>query len=156
VTIYVEPILQKGFGGTSYDLSANGATELSRLEFPQLFLEAGTFLGVSVSRGEERQWLVEAAFAHSTFDFSGTMNDYDWTVFCVGYPQVPWSYTYSQDTTTSWHASVEAAWTFAYAKPFTMALYGTYRYQSLSHGEDGATGWQYALQTPQRNTTRSR
>jgi hypothetical protein len=74
------------------------------------------------------------------------MNDYDWTLY-PGYPQVPWSYTYSQDSTTSWHASLEAAWTFAYAKPFSIALYGTLRYQSLSHVENTAIGWQYVFDT---------
>lgn len=149
VNFFIEPILQKGFGGTSYDLSANegvGITGLSRLEFPQLSLEAGAILGISISRGDERQWLIEAGAALSTFGFSGQMNDYDWTLYS-GYPQVPWSYTYSNDSTSSWHASFEAAWTFVYAKPFTLALYGTYRYQSLSHVENNAIGWQYVFDT---------
>lgn len=147
INFFVEPILQKGFGGTSYDLSADegsGITGLSRLEFPQLALEAGAVVGVAISRGEERQWLFEAGIAHSTFAISGTMKDYDWTLY-PGYPQIPWSYTYSNDSTTSWHASFEAAWTFVYAKPFSLALYGTYRYQSMSHVEDNAIGWQYVF-----------
>ncbi|HUI63685.1 MAG TPA: hypothetical protein VL126_02500, partial [Bacteroidota bacterium] len=138
VNFYVEPILQKGLGGTSYDLSATGGV-LSRLEFPQWSLEAGAVLGVSMTRGEERQWFVEASAAHSTLNFGGNMNDYDWEVFFPGNPQVPIGYTYSQDTTTSWHAGVEGAWTFYYEKPFSLALYGSYRYQSLFHVEYGAT-----------------
>lgn len=146
---FVEPMIQKDFGGTSYDLSApegGGVTGLSRLEFPQLSLEAGAVLGISISKGEERLWLVEASFAHSVVGFSGTMNDYDWNLY-PGYPQIPWSYTYSNDNTTSWHAMFEAAWTFLYAKPFSLALYGSYRYESLSHVENNAIGWQYVFDT---------
>ena len=145
VRFFVEPILQKGFGGVAYDLSfsqGGGYTGLSRLEFPQLALEAGLVAGFSISQGEKREWLVEASVMHSTLAFAGSMNDYDWTQY-LAYPKVPISYTYSQDSTVSWHASLEAAWTLAFAKPWSLALYGTYRYQDLSHVEDGYTGWQY-------------
>lgn len=146
VRFFVEPILQKGLGGVAYDLSfyqGAGSTGLSRLEFPQFSLEAGLAAGFSVSQGEKREWLVEASIAHSTVAFPGSMNDYDWTQY-LSYPKVPFSYTYSADSTVSWHASLEAAWTFAFARPWSLALYGTYRYQDVSHGEDGYTGWQYA------------
>jgi hypothetical protein len=144
VSFYVEPILQKGLGGTSYDLSVSGGA--SRLEFPQLSLEAGVLAGISSSRGGQRQWFVEAQVAHSTIALPGSMNDYDWWVF-AGYPNVPFSYTYSADSTVSWHAQAEAAWTIATAGPFSLAIYGMYRYQSLSHVEDSVTGWQYVLDT---------
>jgi len=145
VSFFIEPLLQKGFGGTSYDLSfdeGGGVTGLSRLEFPQLSLEAGALLGLSINRGTRREWLFEAGITHSTFPMSGTMNDYDWTQY-AGYPKVPFSYTYSDDSTVSWHASLEVAWTFATVNPLSFSLLGMYRYQSISHVEDSYTGWQY-------------
>ncbi|MGO9308291.1 MAG: hypothetical protein ACLQDL_04635, partial [Spirochaetia bacterium] len=150
VSFFVEPLLQKGFGGTSYDLSffdpTSGSTGLSRLEFPQLSLEAGGLLGITINRGAQREWLLEVGITHSTFPMSGTMNDYDWTQY-PGIPKIPFSYTYSDDSTVSWHASFEAAWTFATVGAMSFALYGTYRYQSMSHVEDSATGWQYVYDT---------
>ena len=77
---------------------------------------------------------------------SGTMNDYDWMQI-AGYPKIPFSYTYSDDSTVSWHASLEAAWTFATVNPWSFSLYGTYRYQDISHVENSATGWQYVWNT---------
>ncbi len=145
VNFFLEPKLQKGLGGTSYDLSApqgGGVTDMSRLEFPQFSLEAGAVLGLSIGHDGNREWLFEAGIAHSTFPISGTMNDHDWEQY-LGYPRIPFSYTESQNSTVSWHASFEAAWTLATAKPWSIALYGTYRFQSISQVEDTATGWQY-------------
>lgn len=145
VSFFLEPILQKGLGGSSYDLSFNqggGYTGLSRLEFPQFALEAGLAAGIALFRGEKRELLVEASAAYSVLAFSGTMNDYDWTRY-LGYPEVPFSYTYSQDSAVGWHVSVETAWTFGYSKPWSIAVYGMYRYQDVSHVEDGYTGWHY-------------
>jgi hypothetical protein len=145
IHFFVEPLLQKAFGGTSYDLSydqGGGTAGLSRLEFPCTSLEAGAMLGITIERGGKREWLIEAGAAHSTFGISATMNDYDWTEYS-GYPKIPYSYTYSQDTTTSWSASLEAAWTLVASGPWSLALYGLYRYQDTNHVEDGATGWEY-------------
>ncbi len=150
VNFFIEPLLQKGLGGTAYDLSfdeGGGTTGLSRLEFPQLSLEAGALLGLSVNRGTRRVWLFDAGISHSTFPMSGTMNDYDWTQYAE-YPKVPFSDTYSTDSTVSWHASFEAAWTFATADAVSFSLLGMYRYQSLSHVEDSATGWRYVQTGP--------
>ena len=147
---FVEPLVQKGFGGTSYDLSFNyggGWTGLSRLEFPQVSLEAGAVLGLTLNSETRREWLFEAAFSHSTLAMSGTMNDYDWWEF-TGIPKIPWSYTYSTDSTISWHAAVDAAWTLGSTGPWLLALYGTYRFQYTSHVEDGYTGWQYSSPGP--------
>ena len=55
---FVEPLLRKGFGGTSYDLSfdaGGGVTGLSRLEFPVRSLEAG-----AVTRDLDREKRTEA------------------------------------------------------------------------------------------------
>jgi len=149
VSFFLEPILQKNLGGSSYDLSSNlggGYTALSRLEFPQLALEAGLAAGLSVYQGEKREFLVEASATYSVLGFAGSMNDYDWTQY-LGYPEVPFSYTYSQDSTVSWHVSVETAFTIAFSKPWSLAAYGMYRYQDVSHVENGYTGWQYVLDT---------
>ena len=70
------------------------------------------------------------------------MYDYDWWE-PAGYPRIPFSYTYSQDTTVSWQASLGVAWTAASRGPWLLALYGTYQYQSAHHVEDTITGWQY-------------
>jgi hypothetical protein len=145
VSFFLEPSLAKSFGGTAYDLSfpwATGVSGASRLEFPQLQLEAGAVLGITIDRGGKRQWLVEASVFHSFLAIPGFMNDYDWIQF-DGYPQVPFSYTYSSDVTDSWSLSIEAAWTFLHAGPFDLALYGTYRYLNDSHVENGYTGWQW-------------
>jgi hypothetical protein len=145
VNFFVEPLLQKSFGGTSYDLSydeGSGYTSLSRLEFPLDSLEAGAVAGISIERGGKRKWLIEAGATHSILSISGTMNDYDWTQY-ESYPKIPSSYTYSQDSTESWNASLDAAWTFASAGPWSFSLYGLYRYQYTNHVEDSATGWQY-------------
>ena len=150
---FVEPLLQKGLGGTSYDLSFNagsGVTGLSRLEFPQVSLEAGAVLGLSLTRGNRRAWLFEAAFAHSTFAIPGTMYDYDWTQ-TNGYPKVPFSYTYSNDSTVNWRATADVAWTVASSEPWSLALYSTYRFQYTSHVEDTYTGWQYVQSGPSYN-----
>ena len=139
-------MLQKGLGGVSYDLSAysasSGVTVLSRLEFPQISLEAGAVLGLALNRGTRREWLFEATFTHSTLAMPGTMYDYDWDQ-PAGYPKIPFSYTYSSDSTVNWHAAIEAAYTIAASGPWLLALYGTYRFQYTSHVEDGYTGWQY-------------
>jgi hypothetical protein len=130
VNFFVEPLLQKSFGGTSYDLSydeGSGYTSLSRLEFPLVSLEAGPFAGISIERGGKRKWLIESGATHSIFSISGTMNDYDWTQY-ESYPKIPTSYTYSQDSTESWNASLDAAWTFASAGPWSCGLYWVYRY----------------------------
>jgi hypothetical protein len=146
MSFFVEPLLQKGFGGTSYDLSAydtsSGNTVLSRLEFPQVSLEAGAVFGLTINRGGKREWLIEAAASHSTLPMSGTMYDYDW--FQVpGYPKIPISYTESDDSTVDLHASLDVAWTFSSSDTWSLALYGTYRFQDTSHAEDSILGWQY-------------
>jgi hypothetical protein len=144
-TFFVEPLLQKGLGGTAYDLSydaGGGVTGLSRLEFPQISLEAGAVLGLALTRGTRRQWLFEAAFTHSTLAMPGTMYDYDWWEF-PGIPKTPYSYTYSTDSTVNWRAGVDAAYTLASTGPWLLALYGMYRFQYTSHVEDTYTGWQY-------------
>ena len=144
VSFFVEPILQKGLGGVAYDLSfyqGGGYTGRAASSSPNSrWRQAWRRAFLSLRRSG---WLVEASIAHSTVAFSGSMNDYDWTQY-LSYPKVPFSYTYSPDSTVSWHASLEAAWTFAFAKPWSLALYGTYRYQDVSHVEDGYTGWHYA------------
>ena len=146
VSFWVEPLFQKGLGGTAYDLSAvdptSGITALSRSEFPMVQLEAGILLGVSVNRDGQRQWLIEAGFSHSVLGLHGSMNDYDWNQV-PGYPPVPWSYTYSTDSVLSWQASLEAAVRFASAGALSFYFYGSYRYQYASHVEDTLTGWQY-------------
>jgi hypothetical protein len=149
ISFIVEPLIQKGFGGTAYDLSADeggGVTGLSRLEFPTVQWEAGVSLGISGSQGDQRQWLVAASYSTSVFATTGTMNDSDWTLY-AGYPRVPWSYTESTDAGTSWQASAEAAWRMASTGPFSISLYGYYRYQYAFHVENGLTGWQYVWNT---------
>jgi hypothetical protein len=145
LSFFLEPSISKGLGGTAYDLSfpwAPGVTGSSRLEFPQLQLEAGALLGLTIDRGGKRSWLIEAGVFHSFLAMPGSMYDYDWIQF-AGYPRIPFSYTYSSDSTTCWSLSIEAAWSFLHAGPFDLALYGTYRYQNDSHVENGYTGWQW-------------
>ena len=149
LAFFFEPILQKGFGGVAYDLSydaGGGWTDLSRLEFPELSLEAGGLVGMTINRDGRRQWLIELGATHSTAEISGTMNDYDWFK-PTGFPKVPWSYTYSDDSTVSWQAFADAAWTFASGESWLVAVYGMYRYQDMSHVEDTITGWQYDWST---------
>ncbi|HYW85590.1 MAG TPA: hypothetical protein VFB30_20220, partial [Spirochaetia bacterium] len=144
VTFFVQPLLLKGLGGTAYDLSfptGGGQSGLSRLEFPMASLEAGVTAGFSVEQNGKRAWLFEATVAHSTLPWHANMNDYDWSGLS-GYPPIPWSYTYSTDTTTTLRASAEAAWTFASFGPLSLSLYATYHYQYASHVEDTLTGWQ--------------
>lgn len=141
----VESLLQKGFGGTAYDLSADqggGYTAMSRLEFPTEQMETGVMLGISGVKDGQRQWMVQASASLSVFGITGTMSDYDWWLYQT-YPRIPWSYTYSTDTTTSWQASAEAAWKLASTGPLSISLYGYYRHQSASHVESSVTGWQY-------------
>jgi len=150
VTFFVQPLLLKGLGGTAYDLSfptGGGQSGLSRLEFPMASLEAGVTAGFSVEQNGKRAWLFEATVAHSTLPWHANMNDYDWSGLS-GYPPIPWSYTYSTDTTTTLRASAEAAWTFASFGPLSLSLYATYHYQYASHVEDTLTGWQYVAVTP--------
>lgn len=150
LSFFVEPLLQKGLGGTAYDLSfpvGGGQSGLSRLEFPAASLEAGITAGLSIEKNGKRAWLFEASFAHSTLPWQAQMHDYDWTGLS-GYPSIPWSYTYSDDTTVSWRASAEAAWTFGFLGPLSLSLYATYHYQYAYHVEDTLTGWQYVLVEP--------
>ena len=145
VSFLFEPVIQKGFGGTAYDLSfpaGSGWTGLSRLEFPELALEAGGTVGITIDRGGRREWLIEAGATHSTFAISGSMNDYDW-MQPGSYPRIPFSFTYCDDTTVSWRVSADAAWTVASAGPWLFAAFGMYRYQDTRHVEDTVTGWQY-------------
>lgn len=146
VSFFFESFVQKGLGGIAYDLSADvGSYDvLSRLEFPQFSLEAGARMGLSIGRGDYREWLIEAGIAHSTFDISGTMNDYDW-IKVPGIPKIPFSYTESKSSTVNWHASLEIAWTFARQGPWLFASYVSYRYQNFSQVEDTVKGWQYIL-----------
>ena len=150
VSFFVQPLLMKGLGGTVYDLSfpeGGGQSGLSRLEFPMASLEAGITAGLSIEKNGQRAWLFEASIAHSTIPWHANMNDYDWSGLS-GYPPIPWSYTYSNDTTTTFRASAEAAWTFGSIGPISLSLYATYRYQYASHVEDTLTGWQYVAVTP--------
>ena len=150
LSFFVEPILLKGLGGTAYDLSfpvGGGQSGLSRLEFPMASLEAGINAGIFIEKNGKRIWLFEASFAHSTLAWQAQMNDYDWFGL-TGYPSIPWSYTYSADTTTSWRASAEAAWTFGSLGPISLALYATYHFQFAYHVEDTITGWQYVAVVP--------
>lgn len=150
VSFFFEPLLLKGLGGTAYDLSdyeGSGQSALSRLEFPAASLEAGISAGLSIEKSGKRTWLFEASFAHSTLAWQARMNDYDWFGFS-GYPSIPWSYTYSTDTTTSWRVSADVAWTFSFLGPLSLSLYATYHYQSAYHVEDTITGWQYVLVVP--------
>ena len=151
VSFFIEPLLLKGLGGTAYDLSSydppSGQSALSRLEFPMFSLEAGVTAGLSIEKNGQRAWLFEASIAHSTLALHGNMNDYDWTGLS-GFPSIPWSYTYSSDTTTSLRASVEAAWTFGSLGPLSFSLYAVYHYQYASHVEDTLTGWQYVPVKP--------
>lgn len=145
IKFYIEPTLQKGFGGTSYDLSfdaGGGWTGLSRLEFPEVSLELGVVVGLLGQQGDRTDWLVEAAGRFSTLPMGGTMYDYDWFQQ-AGYPKVPFSYTYSSDSTVSLDVSIAAAWTFASGAQWSLGLLGLYRYQDFSHVEDSVTGWQY-------------
>ena len=150
MSFFFEPVIQKGFGGVAYDLSypeSNGVwTDLSRLEFPELSLEAGGIIGMTINQDGHREWLIEVGATHSTAPMSGNMNDYDWFQE-YNYPKVPWSYTYSNDSTVSWQAFADAAWTFASGPSWLVALYGMYRYQDMSHEEDTVTGWQYDWST---------
>ena len=143
LSYFIEPVLQKGLGGIAYDLSANaggGNSYLSRLEFPQIPLEAGIVVGAAMERGGKRQWLIEAGFSHSTLPLTGTMTDSDW-VLIPPYPKMLFSYSESNDATVSWRASLEAAWTFASSGAWSISLYAAYRYQSLSHVENTLIGW---------------
>jgi hypothetical protein len=145
LSFFVEPLLQKGLGGTAYDLyydKGGGQADLSRLEFPMASLEAGITAGLSIQKNGKRAWLFEASITHSTFAWQARMQDYDWFGLS-GYPSIPWSYTYSADTTTSWSASADAAWTFRTLGPLSLSLYATYRYQYAFHVENTFTGWQY-------------
>jgi hypothetical protein len=147
VSFFIEPLLQKGLGGTAYDLfvdSGAGQSALSRLEFPMASLEAGISTGILVERNGKREWLFEAAISHSTLPMAARMNDYDWFGL-TGYPSIPWSYTYSNDSTLSWRASAEVAWTFSSAGPLSISLYAKYHYQYAHHVEDAITGWQYTF-----------
>jgi len=149
VRFTVDAFVQKGFGGTAYDLSEDdggGITSLSQLEFPQVQAEAGVSLGMSINRDRERQWLIEASYSHSVFDIQGTMNDYDWTQYPV-YPPIPWSYTHSQDSTLSWQAAMGIARRLFTVGSLSLSLYGSFRYQYASHVENTATGWQYVWDT---------
>jgi hypothetical protein len=147
LSFFIEPILLKGLTGTAYDLSyslGGGYSDLSRLEFPAASLEAGISAGLSIEKDGKKAWLFEASFAHSTLPWGARMTDYDW----FGVPpslKVPLSYTYSDDTTTSWRASAEAAWTFSYLGPLSLSLYARYLYQTADHVEDTITGWDYTF-----------
>lgn len=138
--------LSQGFGGTAYDLSSSaaigGVTSLSRLEFPQVQTEAGVRLSMSLNRAERRDWLFAASYEHSVFDFHGQMNDYDWSGIS-GYPPIPWSYTYSQDSTVAWQASGQVERRLFSLGPWSFSLYGSFLYQYAYHVENGLTGWQY-------------
>ena len=151
VTFFIEPLLLKGLGGTAYDLSSYdptvGQSGLSRLEFPMASLEAGITAGLFVESNGRRAWLFEASIAHSTLGWQAQMNDYDWTGLS-GFPPIPWSYTYSTDTTVSWRASAEAAWTFSTHGPLSFSLYAVYHFQYASHVEDTLVGWQYIAVSP--------
>ena len=147
VSFFVEPYLQKGLGGTAYDLfvdQGGGQSALSRLEFPMASFAAGISTGIQVERNGKREWLFEAAVSHSTIPMAARMNDYDWFGL-TGYPSIPWSYTYSNDSTFSWRASAEVAWTFSSAGPLSISLYAKYHYQYAYHVEDTLTGWQYVF-----------
>jgi len=149
VSFFVEPVLLKGLGGTAYDLSVDnggGQSGLSRLEFPMASLEAGVSTGLSIEKNGKRAWLFEASIAHSTFAWPARMNDYDWFGL-TGFPSIPWSYTYSNDTTVSWRASAGVAWTVSVFGPLSVSLYATYHYQNAHHVENSLTGWQYAFDT---------
>ena len=103
LSFFIEPILLKGLGGTAYDLYAGtggGESVLSRLEFPAASLEAGVNAGLSMEKNGRRTWLFEASIAHSTLPWQARMYDYDWHGKPGGI-SIPWSYTYSNDTTTS-------------------------------------------------------
>lgn len=148
VSFFIEPLLQKGLGGTAYDLfvdQGSGYSILSRLEFPAASLEAGISTGLSIEKNGKRAWLLEAAIAHSIFAMQARMNDYDWFGL-TGYPSIPWSYTYSDDSTVSWRASAEVAWTVTDLGPVSLSLYATYHYQYAFHVEDTITGYQYIYQ----------
>jgi hypothetical protein len=149
LSFLVEPLIQKVWGGSAYDLSADagsGISVQSRLEFPTTHVEAGVSLGVAMNEAERQKWMILASVATSAFATTGTMNDSDWTLY-PGYPRVPWSYTESTDTTTSIQASAEAAWLIASTGPVSLSLYGYYRFQYASHVENGITGWQYVWNT---------
>ncbi len=144
--LFLEPLLEKGFGGVAYDLDydeGGGWTGLSRLEFPHIPLEAGAVLGLTFGSEEHRRWMIELEAAHSVVSVTGEMNDYDWDQLS-GYAPWLWSSTSSKDSTVSWHVSASVAWTVLWNSPWQLALYGMYRYDDMSHVEDGITGWQYA------------
>ena len=145
VRFFLEPSIGKGLGGTAYDLSfpwSPNVTGSSRLQFPQAQFELGGILGLTIDKGGKRDWLFEAGFHHSVLSVAASMDDYDW-IQVSGYPRIPFSYTYSADTTTDWSLSSEVAWTFLHAGAFDLSLYGMYRFQSTFHVEDGYTGWQW-------------
>jgi hypothetical protein len=133
------------FGSSAYDLSveeSEGAALFSRLEFPQASFNAGVGIGISMYQGETPKWFAGGEFVHSVFGMGSKMEDYD-GVQLSGYPVILFMDTYSDNSTTAWRVSAEAGWYFYSKENFSIAVLGTYQFQSVSHVEDTVLGWQY-------------